>query len=164
MKLKALLFVAAMAVTSSAMAANTITLGAAGTNKYTGGFSSTALATTYTLDLTSFVGPVDVTFAGITSNYSSNSGYDITGVTQNIELSGFDYVHNTSHLARPQGGSDDFEFFAAGLAPGKYTVTVAGDYLGPNSDPTQYSGYTGSVSVSGVLSAAPEPAAWSLRA
>jgi len=127
-------------------------------NEFTGGFSSTA-SNSWTLDLTGFTGPVDVNIESVASNYTRNSGFDITSVTAPASFS-VDFVHNDNSAVKKTGGSDDWQFSAIGLATGLYTINVTGIYKGLNADPTQYSGYIGKVTLT--ASAAPEPAAWSL--
>ena len=153
MNFKALFFVAAMAVTSSAMAATPIVVTevAPGAGVYSAEFSGNASVNTFTLDLSALTNP-NLLEATATSNWSgrlgiTGSGYDITNVT--FDGNAFTPTINTSSsLAK---GHDVWDYSALTVSQGIHTIVVTGTSLGGG-------GFTGSLDVS----AAPEPAAWAL--
>ena len=154
MNFQALLFVAAMAVTSSAMAATpvTVTETFAGSGVYSAEFSGNAATNTFTLDFTSLINPTLLN-ASVTSNWSgrvtfnTGSGYDVTNVT----FDGGAFTPTLNTLSSKRTGTDVWDYDAAAVTSGVHTIVVTGKSLGGG-------GFTGSVDVS----AAPEPAAWAL--
>ena len=154
MKLKALLFVAAMAVTSTAMAATPIAVTETfpGSGVYSAEFSGSAATNTYSVDFSSLINPTLLN-ASVTSNWSgrltlhTGSGYDVSSVT--FDGNNFTPTLNTAATART--GHDVWDYSAATVSSSVHTLVVTGESLGGG-------GFTGSIDVS----AAPEPAAWAL--
>ena len=142
MKFKALLFAAAMAASSTAMAATPIALVKTG-NVANGVFSGHDPATDFTFNLTGYAPPI-TGVVGASAYLFFNSGY----VISSIKL-------DDVYLASVSSGGPNFSFqnfaFQGPLTATTHHLVITGTSLNGL-------GYNGQITIS----SAPEPAAWSL--